>query len=231
MKNQIAAVFIGALIANFSYAKGNIELGYSKTGGSSETEKLITVVKLETELNKRWRNMATVSARKTSSKDDRIEEKYNIADKVDFLINKRSYAFGRVNHEIDNFSTFDFQTDISGGYGHQLIKSNTVDLKVEFGPGILITKLKDAPKTKEDNVGLYIGTHYQWKINDNVTYEQDISAHVSDTNKIVGAFAVKSSLSKALSAKLYSNINWNDSVAEGGNKTNTENGISLNYGF
>lgn len=230
MKKLVLAAALAVMPFGLAHAKGEVEFGYSMTDGNSDTQKLNAGLGLVNTFGQ-WRNNFLLTANTDKSDNDRTSEKYAIVDKIDRILSPRSYVFGRISHETDKFSSYDEQSSLAAGYGYQFIKSQTVDLKAEVGPGYSLDNFTTEPGTEGYAVA-YLGETFNWKFSPNASFEQGLNVLAGSDNTKVGlGVALKSALTKALALKVYAKADWNEEVADGFEHTDTETGVSINYNF
>lgn len=114
--------------------EGTGELGFVSTTGNTET------VALNAKLNfirtgHKWRHRFTGTALRTSEDGDTDNERYTVEVQSDRKLNEKSWMFGAFRWDADKFGSYDPQMSVSAGYGRQLMKSDTHELKGEVGLG------------------------------------------------------------------------------------------------
>tara|TARA_R110002072_G_scaffold2280_1_gene18816 strand:+ start:22904 stop:23629 length:726 start_codon:yes stop_codon:yes gene_type:complete len=203
------------------------ELGYIKTSGNSDTETLHTKFNGETSYNK-WTHLLALEALKSVSNNLRSAEKYRIEAQSDYDLGEKSYAFGVTNWENDNFNGLNYTASVAAGYGYKVIKTDTMKLNLETGPGYRIVKDNNG-NTEEDSI-LRLTEGVSWKISKTSTLDQNLKIETGDSNTETRfVIAMTNQVSGNLSMKVAYNIKHNTDVAEGVSNSDRETAITLVY--
>lgn len=114
--------------------KGAGELGFVSTTGNTES----TALNLKLEFIKTtetWRHRFTGTALMTDEDGVKDNERYTIEAQSDRALSEKSWLFGSFRWDADKFGPYDPQATATVGYGRQLMKSETHELKGEVGAG------------------------------------------------------------------------------------------------
>ena len=146
MNNLVKTTLAGVLLFTSSiYAQdeeavvdtgwtGTGEFGFVSTSGNTDTETLNLKLEFIKEMEQ-WRHRFTTAAL-TSSKDGTKDAKrYSAEFQSDRKLSEKSYLFGAVRWDVDKFGAYDPMQTVTLGYGRQLMKSDTHELKAEIGLG------------------------------------------------------------------------------------------------
>lgn len=203
------------------------ELGYIKTSGNSDTETLNAKFKGETGYNK-WTHKLELEALKSVANDVRSAEKYRIEAQSDYDLSERSYAFGNVNWENDNFSGLNYQASAAVGLGYKVIKTDEMKLNLELAPGYRITE--DENNNTEEDAIVRAAETFSWKLSKTSTFDQYLKIEAGDSNTETRfGLALTSKVAGDLSMKVSHDIVHNSDVPAGTDKTDRESAITLVY--
>ena len=110
------------------------EFGFVNTTGN--TESVALNARLEFIFNAlNWRHRFTGTALMTSEDGNKDNERYTMELQSDRALNEVSWLFGSFRWDSDKFGSYDPQMSLTAGYGRQLMKSETHELKGEIGAG------------------------------------------------------------------------------------------------
>jgi putative salt-induced outer membrane protein len=113
---------------------GKGEFGFVSTTGNTDS----TAINMKLEFIKTtetWRHRLTGTMLYTEEDDISDNERYTFEAQSDRKLNEKSYIFGSLRWDADKFGAYDPQMTLTAGYGRQLMKSETHELKGEIGAG------------------------------------------------------------------------------------------------
>ncbi|NOR20087.1 MAG: DUF481 domain-containing protein [Xanthomonadales bacterium] len=134
---------------------GTGEFGFVNTTGNTET------VALNGKLNfvltrERWRHRFSGTALKTSEDGSTDNERYTLEMQSDRKLNEKSWLFGAFRWDADKFGSYDPQMSFSVGYGRQLMKSDTHELKGEIGVGYRKLEERVSGRSSTEAIGRFL---------------------------------------------------------------------------
>lgn len=141
---------------------GKGELGLVSTSGNSDTRS----IKLALEFiygSEHWRHRFTAGLLNAEDEGETTAKRYDLGAQSDYKLSERSYVFGAVRYEKDDFSAFDDQTTVTFGYGRQLLDSEVHQLKVESGVGYRTATLQDGGGSESDAIARGV-VDWKWKL-------------------------------------------------------------------
>lgn len=207
--------------------KGNVELGYVKTSGNTETQTLNAKAKVEAHYSK-WRQTLQLEALNSSDKDVTTAERYLASLKTDYRFSKLDYAFGLLNYENDRFSGYDFRTSVTVGYGRRVIDTEPLWLELEGGPGWRYSKPND--DDGQDEAVLRLAGNLGWQLSQSALFEQDLSTEIGEDvtiSRSVSALSLQ--IIGSLAMKLAYSYRYTSEVPVGIEKQDTETSVTLVY--
>ncbi len=220
--------------------KSNVELGFIRTTGNTETQTTAIKADATYEVDK-WRHNAHAEGYGQQSKADTGEtvvsaERYELSGKSDYKFGELDYAFGSLKLQKDRFSGYVYDHILSLGYGRKLIKQHEMELDVEIGPGARFFKLETAPgdvdKGSETEAVLRLSGKYWWAITGNSKFTQEINTEIGETitssQSITG---IQANINSTLALKFTYTLRHKTKVPQGNEKLDTETAMTLVYSF
>ncbi len=213
--------------------KGEVELGYVKTGGNTDTSSLNTKAAAEQESEK-WRHTLKAGALKNATDGKTTAERYFTTGQTNYKFTKSSYLFGFLGYEKDPFSGYDYRATINIGYGNNVINNDAVNLALEIAPG---TRQSKVTLTREiENEFTVTGVaNFLWNISKTTKFNQDLTVSVG--NKNVGGTVTRSltSLTSHVAGNLSTKISYSlrhaSVVPTGKQKSDDIISVALLYNF
>lgn len=153
----------------------------------------------------------------------------------EYQVGDRSFVFGRLRYEQDEFSGFDSRTNFAAGVGHTLIKTDTTELTMLAGPGYQYAELSSSDPDEDDTISsasFFFGQTFSSQIRENVTIEQALDATVTDDNTTVSnIMSLKTDLTERISSRLSYQVRHETDPPAGREATDTLLTASLGFSF
>jgi len=244
MKNLLAAVALAATCIAPAFAQdppkewtGEGAFNAGVTQGNTHTTDIGAGLKLKHTAGQ-WAESGELSG--DYGKIDGVETKNRIfaAGQVDYLINDRLSAYGRVSGEKDDFSGFDARYFAGVGIGYQVIKQDNMQWGLQGGVGYKVDKVAERivsptvriPKSTEESVGVQAASRFKYKINDKVALTNDTDILYSDTStQTRNVVALTVDLMGNLQARVSYDIRNESNPPVGFKATDTATKFSLVY--
>lgn len=221
--------------------KAEAELGYLMTSGNTDTQALNSGLSVTYD-GVRWKHDFSASGVYSSEKSQDTGEnqttaqKYRISGQSYFKFDERNSAFGLVTYDNDRFSGYKYQLSFVAGYARQIVKTDSIDLSAEVGPGFRISKLRDElpakdGETQKEAIFRAAGA-FKYKLSSTATFSQTASMEAGDKNTVTRLVtALKAQINGHLAMKASYTLKHNSSVPAGSRKTDTETALTLVYDF
>ena len=166
----------------------------------------------------------------STTDDQKTAQKNYGVYQLDRKLSEIASIFGRIAYEDDKFSGYDYQVDLTAGYSRQFITSDIHKLKGSVGLGYRQSEIETGGS--EDELIIRLAADYVWKVSENATFKQSLSAQIGD-------FATISRSETSLTADVLNNIALKlalyikntSEVPAGRDKTDTETAVTLLYKF
>jgi len=207
------------------------EFGFVSTSGNTETETLN--LKLEFTKNlEDWRFRMAGGALTSSKEGTKDAERYMAELQADRKFSEKSYMFSVYRYDMDKFGAYDPQQSLVVGYGRQLMKNDTHELKGEIGVGY--RSLKDAlTGAKTDDAIVRLLLDDSWAITSSTHWTNRLLVESGSDNTFTQfntgiAVAMNESFALKFGFEVRNNSDVPPSVSE---KTDTTTTMNLVYNF
>lgn len=220
--------------------KGSASLSYIIQNGNSESEAVYGKGDVARQWQK-WMVSLKGEGGSTRSEDAATDEKVRTAEKYygelreERKLNEANYLYHLSTFLNDNFSGYQYQVTDSLGYGRQIFKTTTQQLKVEIGPGYRVRKLEDDapnnPGDKEESGILHLGANYGWQITESTKFTEVVQDDIAKT----GGYSVRAEtglttmLNSHLAFSVTHLLTHNSEVPDGTHNTDSQVTLSLVY--
>ena len=158
---------------------GRVALGYLATSGNTENETFSSSFDLDWN-RAPWHHALTGAAVRASTDNVTTAEAYSLDWQSDYDLSERSYVFGLVAWNDDQFSGYDQQIRAALGYGRRFIATERHALNGEVGAGARQADLRDG--TNEDESILRLSGDYLWIISETAEFSQSLSVESGSFN-------------------------------------------------
>jgi putative salt-induced outer membrane protein len=149
-----SAALLATLVATPASAsdwKGKGEFGLVLSRGNSEAETLNAKVDVGTEIGK-WTHSVGFSALRASTESVTTADRYELRGQTNYKLTDRSYLFGGLRYENDEFSAFDYQATGSGGYGYKFIDTERTKFIGQIGAGYRLSEVRLTGESQDEAV-------------------------------------------------------------------------------
>jgi len=233
MKNMKAMlVLAGVLAAGQAQAEwsGKGELGGVISRGNTESETINGKVDVAKELE-RWKHSAGFSILRTVNNDVTTANRWELRGESDFKLNDRSYLFGALRYEDDDFTNYKYQATASLGYGYKFIDSDRTKLDGKIGVGYRFAELRLTGEDADEAIvrGVLDFSH-QLTDTTSVTNKFLVEAG-SDNTFLQNVLSLAVKINAALALGLSYEVRHNTDVLPGPEKTDQVVTANLVFGF
>ena len=209
---------------------GEGELGFTSTSGNTESETLTANLGIAKEIEK-WKHSAGLQVIQAETDDEESADSLELTARTEYALGEKAYVFGKIRHEDDEFSGYEYQNSIAFGIGSRLIDDEQQFLDVSAGLGV--RSLKDAETGDVEDDGIVTADLiYEYNISENSIFNQKLSIEEGEENTHTESeTSLKLKIDGNLSAKIAYLVKRNSDVPDGTEKTDKITIISLVYGF
>lgn len=238
LKRLLPAVFMLPLLLNAAENtesdetvwKGEGELGYTATSGNTDSENLNASLGVSRQANN-WKHAASIKSIRNETDDVTSADSKVLKGRSEYQLNEKSYAFGQLRHEEDEFSGYDQQTSIAFGVGSRFLENEQHLLDLSVGLGYRSSEESDTGDDTDDAI-LTANLNYQYKISESATLGETILVESGDENTYSESeTSLKAKIDGNLATKISYLVKHNSDVPDGTDKTDEIVTVSLVYAF
>ncbi|MBK8200509.1 MAG: DUF481 domain-containing protein [Acidobacteria bacterium] len=245
MKLAFAALVAGSCLALPAISetegwKGEGSLSAGLNTGNTDTSDLGIGVKGAYE-TQAWRNSFEIVADYGTKDGDQTKGRLFLAGQTNRTLNDALFAFGRVSHEVDEFSAFDSRSFAGAGLGWHIIDGEHAMWSLEGGPGIKIDEIKavtagvppvTTPARTEQSGSFIAASKFGLAFNEAVKFGNDSNLIYADAStQISNNATLTAKLVSNLSARVSFEVRHDTDPQPGFEATDTATRFSLVYAF
>lgn len=216
--------------------KGEGELGYVAARGNTETETVSSKLKM-TYASGDWNHELGLATLQSTSEDPDSGEQVETADRFqltgqsNYAFSPRSFAFGSLRYEEDDFSGYDNQTTLAVGYGYHILMEAHHKLALELGAGQRRSELVDTGEKESEGI-LRLRLSHGWQFTESSKWTNDLLVEAGEDNTFSEfVTGLKVDINSSLAVKLSHAIRQNSEVPPDREKTDTITTVNLVFGF
>lgn len=210
--------------------KGEGGLGFTSTSGNTESETLTANLGVSNEVDQ-WKHSAALKTIQAETDDVDSADSLQLNARSEYKISEKSYLFGQLRYEDDEFSGYDYQTSLAFGIGSRFIETEQHLLDLYIGLGTRSLKDAETGDSEEDAI-VTAGLLYEYKISETATFNQSFYIEEGDENTHTESeTSLKLKIDGNLSAKVAYLVKRNSEVPAGVDKSDELTTIALVYGF
>lgn len=183
-----------------------------------------------------WRQNVELLSRYTEQDDMRTAERYEASTQLDYKFNPNDFMFLRASYDDDDFSGFEFQASVTGGYGRRVWDGgNDSHLDLTAGAGYRFSRFDDpqpdGTTRREDPIGR-LAANFRYALSPNAKFGQDLETEVSlDTGESISksVTSLRANLRDSLALRLSYTVERESDVPAGTKNTDTITSLTLLY--
>jgi len=207
---------------------GKGEGGIVFSRGNADNDNANLRLELARELD-RWKHGFAVSALRASNDGDTTAERYGASWQSDFKLTERSFWFGGLRYEQDEFSGFDYQASATTGYGRKLIDTEATKLTGQIGAGYRRLKNSLTGETAGDAVARG-DLNLERVLTDTTSLTNRFSVESGSNNTLaINELALQVRMSEAFALSFGVGVRHNTDPPAGLEKTDTLTTVNLVY--
>jgi len=209
---------------------GKGEFGFVSSSGNSDTRSLNMAAEFVYESEK-WRHRLSAGALNSENSGKKTANRYDFGAQSDYKLSERSYVFGALRYEKDDFSAYEDQTTAAMGYGRKLLDNIRHKLKAEAGLGYRTASLA---ATGENETGVVARglLDWAWQLTPSTALgERFLVESGRDNTYLQNDLGLSVAINSRLAVKLGYQVRTNSDVPPGVDKTDTLTSANLVYNF
>jgi putative salt-induced outer membrane protein len=209
---------------------GKGEFGLVSTSGNSDTFSLNLLAEVSYESEK-WRHRFAAGALNSENDGDTTAKRYDLGAQSDYKLNEKSYVFGALRYDNDDFSAYEDQTTVAAGYGRQVLDTEKHKLKLEAGVGYRSSTVAGTGQS-EDGVIFRGLAEWIWQLTPSTSLGDRFLVEAgSDNTFLQNDLGLTVAINSKFALKLAYQVRNNSDVPVGVDKTDTQTSANLVYSF
>lgn len=232
MIRKILAALSAALLSLPAHAEwqGKGELGGVLARGNTETETLNAKVDM-TKAAEQWSHLAGFSILRTTNDGVTSADRWELRGESQYKLTERSYVFGALRYEEDQFTDYEYQGTASAGYGYKFIDTERTKLDGKLGAGYRQSRLRPAGETEDDAI-LRGAIDFGHQLTETTRLvDKFLVESGSDNTFLQNILAIEVKINSALALGLGYEVRHNTDVLPGTDKTDQILTANLVFGF
>lgn len=210
--------------------KGEGELGFSSTSGNANAENLNASLGLSYEAGE-WKHSLTLESLRAKTDGETSVDRFLFRERSEYALGEKSYGYGQLRYEEDEFSGYDYQASATLGAGSRLLETGGHLLDASAGLGVRGSRSSSDGET--DNEGI-VGADlaYEYTISEAATLSERFLLESGSANTYSESeTSLRTRINGSLSAKMSYLVKHNSRVAPGIENTDRFVTVSLVYSF
>ncbi|HET9482492.1 MAG TPA: DUF481 domain-containing protein [Xanthomonadales bacterium] len=228
MKRTLAILALASAPAAVGAADWNpsAEFGLVITSGNSDTSNVNGKFAMKGE-DEAWIHEYYALALRGEVEDEVTANRYEAGGKSGYKLSDRSYLFGSLRYENDDFAPFEYQATASLGYGWFAIRDTDTTLLFEIGPGY--RRLEPVGGGDAEGEAIVRGyADFKHALTANTAlYDTLLVEAGSDNTFAQNDLGVQVAMNKTLALKAGFQVRHNTDVGPGVDKTDTLTLVNL----
>ncbi len=219
---------------------GTGEAGLVVASGNTESKTANAKLAVEAKFAK-WTHSAEFSDLYASSDGDKSAQRWDLSGESDYGMTAKTFVFGAVRYERDQFSGFRYQGTLSGGVGRHFIDTEPTKLTGTAGIGYKLFETRNAYDSAgnlieggdQDGEAVLRSTlDFQHDFNELTRFVNDSTVEAGSSNTFLeNVSTLKTRMSEKLALALAYTIRYNTDPTAGFEKTDTLTTVNLVYEF
>jgi putative salt-induced outer membrane protein len=231
-KTTFAVLAVALLAASPAHAdwSGKGELGGVLARGNTDSETLNGKVDMSNEID-RWTHAVGFSVLRSTNNGLTSANRWELRGESHYALTERSYLFGTLRYEDDQFTDYNYQATAAAGYGYKFIDSESTKLDGKIGVGVRRSELRVSGDTQDDAI-IRGAVDYSHKLTDTTAvYDKFLVEAGSDNTYLQNVLGLEVRMTDALALGLGYEIRHNTDVLPGTEKTDQVLTANLVFGF
>ena len=209
---------------------GEGALSFTSYSGNTDSKNLNANLNINRETPV-WNHKAALESLKSETDGDTSADSLIFTHRSEYTISKKSYAFGQLRSENDEFGGFSYQTSLTIGFGTRLTSNPKHSLDISFGTGYRKSKNSDTDKTTKEAI-LSSTVNYEYKISETTALIETFLIETGEDNTYTESrTSLRTRINDKLATRMSYLIKHNSEVPSDADSTDEIVSISLVYSF
>jgi len=231
-RSAVLLAVTSAILAPAAQAewKGKGEAGIVFARGNTDTDAINLKLAMNKEVD-RWKHSLDMAALRAATSGITTAERYDAGWQSDYRLSERSFWFGALRYENDEFSGFDYQASANTGIGYKFIATDKVKFSGQAGVGYRRLKNGVTGDTSGDAIAT-AGVDYENKLTDTTKAIDKFRVESGSDNTLFANYlGIEVKMSTVLSLAVGLDVRSNTNPPAGLKKTDTLTTANLVYSF
>lgn len=209
---------------------GKGELGGVLARGNTETETINGKIDMTTETSG-WKHQAGFSILRTVNDGVTSANRWELRGESDYKLTERSYVFGALRYEDDEFTDYNYKATASLGYGYKIIDSEATQLDGKIGLGYRKSEFRVSGDSENDAIVRGV-LDYAHKLTDTTDVTNKFLVETGSNNTFLqNILSLTVKMNASLALGLSYEIRHNTDVLPDTEKTDQVFTANLVFGF
>jgi putative salt-induced outer membrane protein len=224
------ALALLAVVAQADPWQGKGEAGIVAASGNTESDSYNLKLGM-TKVDDLWKHALDMAYLRASSDGVTSANRFTGTWQSNYNFSARTFAFGGLRYEHDEFSGFDYQASASAGLGYKFYDTDTVKFSGQAGVGY--RSIKDAVTDDTSDGAIFVaGLNYEYAITQTTKLTDKFTAESGSANTLLTNFVgVEVKMSDKLGLSAGYDIHQNSDPPPGKKKTDTVTTLNLVFSF
>ncbi|SMS01406.1 hypothetical protein VIM7927_02692 [Vibrio mangrovi] len=219
--------------------QGQVELGYQKHAGNTDTESINVNISAEY-TEGRHRTTGKWEFYRLDKYGGEYRRKSTYTLQTDYKISPKGYLYGSFNGIDSRYSAYFKDYTFSAGYGYQLLNTDQITVELEMGPGYRyqepnLDEIDDDdlifPETVKEPIARG-NARIAWSLTKTVTLESDFTIVSGESNTMTTTnVSLTNDITQNLALKLDYTRSYHSRVPDSLSKTDSATSINVVYHF
>jgi putative salt-induced outer membrane protein len=209
---------------------GKGELGGVLARGNTDTETLNGKLDMSNELDK-WTHQVGFSVLRTVNDGVTSANRWELRGESDYKLTSRSFLFGSLRYEDDQFTDYSHQVTGAVGYGYKFIDNEKTKLDGKLGVGYRQSELRATGRTEDDTI-LRGMLDYSHQLTETTTVVDKLLVESGSNDTFLqNSLGLQVKMNSSLALGLSYDVRHNTDVLPGTHKTDQVLSANLVFGF
>lgn len=159
---------------------GNVQLGYTGTGGNSEDNNVSGKFSLLYKKDN-WTHSYKLNGLYSDSNNDVTAERYSNDFEWLYNFKKRVFAFLRNDSFYDQFNAYNVSVSTATGFGFRLLDLDSLTWDIQGGPGYRYARVEGTGEREKNAIG-FGSTVINWSISKSASFQETVSIDYGSDN-------------------------------------------------
>lgn len=164
---------------------GNVQFGYSGTGGNTQDNNVSSKLNLIFQKDK-WTNSLKLDGLFSNNSETTTAERYASNVELNYNFKKRMFVFATNNTIYDKFATYDASITSAIGYGMRVLDLSTFSVDLQMGPGYRDARVAGTQKYDNEITG-YAASTINWAVSKTANLQEVITFNTGENNTVTTA--------------------------------------------